>query len=126
MTIDVDIKEALDGISALTMLTTTRVYPDVAGQNTPLPLVIYRFQIFEPLMTMLGPTGSGRSSVIFDCWATTKTQSDAVAREVVEAIENSAVLFGKAWREPVTGEDYEPAADQYVTPVQYSFWHEIT
>jgi len=112
-----------DIVAALASVASGRVYPDAAPQDAVLPFVVYRRVSKEPLNTLYEATGYVRSSFVFDCWATTKAAAITTAAAVVTAIEAAAAL-NMAFEEPVTGEDYEPAVDQFVEPVQFGFWHQ--
>lgn len=116
MSIQGDIVTALAGIAG------DRVYPDAAPQDASMPFVIYRRVVKDPLMTLAGYAGSTRSSYLFESWATTKAESDAVSAAVVAAIE-AAVAITTKYREPVSAEEYEPQVDSFMEPVQFSFWH---
>ncbi len=121
MSIHADIKIALDGVAAVTAAGETRVYPDAAPQDAPLPFVIMRQTLNDPQMTLMGYSGITHSVYVFECWAKTKAVALSLAADVVVAIEASAIVM--KFREPSSGEDYEPLSDQLVEPVQYSFWH---
>jgi hypothetical protein len=116
MTIQTDI------ITALASVASGKVYPEAAPEDVAVPLVIYRRIAHEPLMTLQGYSGSTRSSFVFECWATTKQGALTLAASVITAIDAASPLTTK-YRENVSGEDYESQYDQFVEPVQYSFWH---
>lgn len=112
-----------DVVIALAGVASGRVYPDVAPQDYTLPLVVYQRVSAEPLMTLAGYAGTTRSVFRFDCWGATKAEALTMAEAVVAALESASGL-PIATREPASGEDVEPALEQFVEPVQFSFWHE--
>lgn len=116
MSLQSDIKTALAGIAS------NRVYPEAAPDNSTLPLVVYRKSGAEPLMTLSGYAGMTRFTVIFDCWARTYAEAITLAEQVRTALEAAASLK-PMYREPADADDYEPAVDQFVESVAYSFWH---
>lgn len=112
-----------DVVTALAGVASGRVYPDQAPQDYDLPLVVYQRISVEPLMVLSGYAGMTRSVFRFDCWGATKAQAISTAESVVAALESASGLpIGT--REPASGEDVEPALEQFVEPVQFSFWHE--
>ncbi len=116
MSIETSIIEALAGIAS------NHVYPDAAPQDTPLPLVTYKTIDREPLNTLQGYAGITRSIIRFDCWAKTKAEALSLAASVVAAIHAYAGIQNK-YQESPGASDYEPAVDQFVEPVQFTFWH---
>lgn len=116
MSIQSDIKTVLASVAG------GRVYPEAAPDNAALPLVVYRKVSSEPLMTLQGYAGTTRFVFVFDCWARTYLEAMSIADSVRTAIEAAAALKPLT-REPADPDDYEPAVDQFVEPVLYSFWH---
>lgn len=112
-----------DVVLALAGVASGRVYPDVAPQDYSLPLVIYSRVSEEPLLTLAGYGGMTKSTFRFDCWGMTKQDALTTAEAVVAALESASGL-PIAVREPASGEDVEPALEQFTEPVQFSFWHE--
>jgi hypothetical protein len=116
MSIQSDIKTALAGIAG------NRVYPEAAPENATLPLVVYRKTGAEPLMTLQGYAGMTRFSFVFECWARTYAEAITLADQVRTAIEAAAALKPQ-YRDFADPDDYEPAVDQFLESVAYSFWH---
>jgi hypothetical protein len=110
-----------DIVTALSSVAGGRVYPQVAPQNAPLPLVVYRIANKSPLGTLNGTTGDIQSAVVFECWAESYSEALSTADAVVSAIDGAATLT--SYRDSSAGEDYEPAIDAFVEPVYYGFWH---
>lgn len=120
MSIQSDIITALIGGSP--QVADGRVYPQAAPQNAALPLVVYRRVNSEPLMTLLGYAGTTKHIFVFECWASTYAAALSLADSVRGAIESAAALQ-PCYREQGDPDDYEPAVDQFVEPVLFSFWH---
>jgi hypothetical protein len=113
-----------DIVTALSAVASGKVYPEVAPQDAVVPLVIYRRVLYEPLTLIHSPVPVGaRSSFVFECWAATKAGALTLAASVRSAIEATASFTDDCYLEPVSGEDYESVTDEFVEPVQYSFWH---
>lgn len=114
MSIQADIQAALAGL-------TWKTWPDAAPQGAPIPLTIFRRTDVEPLMTVSGLyMGLSKSTFIFECWAKSKKQTLDMVDEVVTTIEASGLT---CFREPASGEDYEPTTDEVMSPATFSFWH---
>jgi hypothetical protein len=116
MTIHADVFTALAGVAS------GQVFPDFAPQGTSGKYVIVRRIANEPLYTLTGYAGASRSSFVFECNADSKAEALDLADDVIAAIDAAAGLTNK-YREPVSGEDFEPETMQLMEPVQYSFWH---
>lgn len=113
-----------DIIAALNLVAGGSVYSDVAPDGVPLPLVVFRRILYEPLILVHSPIPvAARSSYVFECWAASKSGAITLATSVKTAIEATTSFTDDCYLEPVSGEDYESVTDQYVEPVQYSFWH---
>lgn len=113
-----------DIVTALSAVASGNVYPEMAPEDAVVPLVIYRRILLEPLILIHSPVpATNRSSFVFECWASTKAGALTLAGQVRTAIEASTSFTDDCYLEPVSGEDYESLTDQFVEPVQYSFWH---
>ena len=111
-----------DITTALAAVASGAVYPDAAPQDAEYPFVVYRRTGFEPIMTLAGPATNGRSTFVFEAYATTLAGALTLAASVVAAI---AAAFPGAYREPADGEQYEPVVDAFMEPAVYSFWHTV-
>lgn len=118
-----------DIITALAGVADDKVYP--AGEvpdDTEPPFVAYRRTLLEPVMTLQGYAGVSKSTFIFECWGqktdsvSAKQASLTLADEVIAAIDADTTIRTK-YREPVSGEEYEPDVLELMEPVQYSFFH---
>lgn len=123
MTIASDIVTALDGV-ALDTYSNAKVFPQAAPEDVDLPLVIFKRLKYEPENTTQGYAGIARSTFVFECWGKTQDAADDLAEAVNAAITADSTLQAQAAvMVDAEGEDYEPATDEYVTPVYWSFWH---
>lgn len=106
-----------DLITALAAVAGGHVYPQAAPQDADFPFVIYKEIASEPLMTFAGYAGSTKTTVVLDCFATTKAAALALSGAVQTALDASG------FREPQPASDYEAQADVFMESVAYSFWH---
>lgn len=118
-----------DIITATETVASGRVYPvGEVPEDAPLPLVTYRRSLHEPVMTLGGYEGTTHSVFVFECWgektdsASAKQSALTLATALIAAIEAAVPIVNK-YREPVQGEDFEPATLEVMEPVQYSMWH---
>ena len=123
MSIQADIKTALDAAAVTAIVGSAGVFTDAAPQDKELPLIVWKRMKFEQVMTLVGPASTANSIYLFECWASTKAAAMALASAVSAAIEAAASLTNK-YRLPYEGEEYEPTSDQFCEPIQYSFWHD--
>ena len=109
-----------DLITALAAVAGGRVFPAVAPEGTVYPLVNYRVQNKEPIVTIDGVVHATDYQVVFECWAKTYAQALATADAVRAAIYASGLDYSVA---PEPGEDYEAQTDAYMEPVHFTFLH---
>lgn len=111
-----------DLLTVLANIANGRVFPEFAPQDVASPFVVIRRTLHEPLMALMGYAGITKSVFVFECYADNKATALTVASEVIDAIDASALIRDK-FREPVSGEDFEPETMSMMEPVQYSIWH---
>lgn len=111
-----------DIVTALASIASGKVYPQAAPHNTAAPFVVYRKVYSDPVMTLAGYEGTTHSGFVFECWDDTYAGAISLADSVRTAIEAAAALK-PSYREPADPDEFEPAVDLYVEPVQFSFWH---
>lgn len=100
-------------------LVGTRVYPHKPPQGATLPAVGY-LRIGGPRDTSLnGASGSARTRIRFDCWATTSDGADAVMRAVRDAMDAYTGAFAAI--NPV--EFHEEESDAYRVTIDYYIHH---
>lgn len=121
MSIQDDIITALAGV-ALDELGNPKVFANAADEDIEPDLVIVRRIGYDREMTLLGPSGVAKSTYAFEGWSKTKDGAAALAQSVRAALDANTSLM--AYPEPDPEEEYEPAPDEYVEPVYYSFWHD--
>ena len=120
MSIQSDIITALS-IGSPTISAGTRVYPQFAPQDATLPFVVYRRLSQEPIGTIHNATPiATRSIFVFECYAATYNAALTLAAEVRSSIQSSSL---EAYPSTASGEEYAPAVDEFMEPVQYEFWH---
>jgi hypothetical protein len=119
VSIQSDIVAALNG-SPITS-AGSRVYPQAAPQDASLPFVVYRRLSQEPIGTIHNAAPIATKSVfVFECYATSYQGALTLADEVRASIQASSV---EAYPSPSSGEEYAPAVDEFMEPVQYEIWH---
>lgn len=100
------------------------VYPEFLPEEADVAdYVIVRRVSLEPVNTLQGYGGITKSTMIMECWARDgKAAALAIADAVYAAIDASTALPIKI-REPISGEQFEPAVMEVMEPVQYGIWH---
>ena len=112
-----------DIISALSAVASGRVYPQAAPQDAAMPFVIYRRLSQEPLTTIHSASVvATRSTFVFECYAETYAEALSTA-ETVRAAFLAASPTLDVYAVPSSGEEYAPAIDAYMEPVELGFWH---
>lgn len=120
MSIQSDIVSALS-IGSPTISAGSRVHPQAVPQDADLPFVVYRRLSQEPVGTIHNAAPVATKSVfVFECYAATYLEALSLADEVRSAITSSAL---EAYPIPTSGEEYAPAVDEFMEPVQYEIWH---
>ena len=120
MSIQSDIVTALS-IGSPSISAESRVYPQAAPQDADLPFVVYRRLSQEPIGTIHSAAPAATRSVfVFECYAKTYAAALTLADQVRSAITSSAL---EAYPSASSGEEYIPAVDEFMEPVQYEFWH---
>lgn len=120
MSIQSDIVAALS-VGSPTISAESRVYPQFAPQDADLPFVVYRRLSQEPLGTIHNSAPIATKSIfVFECYAATYRGALTLADEVRSAILSASL---EAYPSASGGEDYAPAVDVFMEPVQYEFWH---
>lgn len=109
-----------DLVTALAGVAGGRVFPGVAEEKTPYPLVNYRILNKAPITTIDGKVHAIDYQVVFECWADSNDSALATAESVRAAVRASTLNYTPI-EEP--GQDYEPQADSYMEPVYYEFMH---
>lgn len=112
-----------DIISALSAVASGRVYPQAAPQDAAMPFVIYRRVSQEPITTIHDSSvRATRSQFVFECYAETFAAALDLA-DTVRAAFLAASPTLDVFPVPSSGEEYAPAIDAYMEPVELGFWH---
>lgn len=112
-----------DIISALSSVSGGRVYPQFAPEDAAMPFVIYRRLSQEPFGTIHdGVIHATRSVFVFECYAETFAAALSTADMVRTALTSSSPAL-ECYPVTTSGEEFAPAVDAYMEPVQFEFWH---
>ena len=74
MTVGKAIFYLLDNSTDLTAIVGTRIYPEVAQQDAPLPYVVYNISNNEPSDTKREPSKMDTANIEVNCYSTSYTQ----------------------------------------------------
>ena len=74
MTVGKAIFNLLDNSTDLTAIVGTRIYPEVAQQDAPLPYVVYNISNNEPSDTKREPSKMDTANIEVNCYSTSYTQ----------------------------------------------------
>lgn len=107
-------------ITALAGVAGGRVYPQMAPENTPYPLVNYRILNREPIASIDGTVIATDYLVVFECWAASYASAMSTSDAVRVAIRASGLVFVDT-SEPAA--EYDAAADSFMEPVYFQFIH---
>jgi hypothetical protein len=110
-----------DLVAALGAVAGGRVYPQVAPEEEPYPLVNYRIVGAEPIATIDGALHATKYQVVFECWAKNFQGALDTADAVRTAIQASSLMF---YHVDAPGEEYDLPADSYMKPVYFGFLHQ--
>ncbi len=105
-------------ITALAGVAGGRVYPQMAPENTPYPLVNYRVLNREPIVTIHGTVLAVDYQVVFECWGATYASAMSTSDAVRAAIRASGLRFADI-SEPAA--EYDATADSFMEPVYFEF-----
>lgn len=84
----------LAGTAGITNLTSTRIYPGIASQNTVLPYITYSRISGLRVQIMGSISGMGHPRMQISCWAATYTGVKALAEQVRLALDSSSGAWG--------------------------------
>lgn len=112
-----------DIVSALSSIATGKVYPQFAPESVDFPFVIYRRLTKEPFGTIHdGVVHATRSVFVFECYAKNYSEALSTADLVRAALTSSSPAL-ECYEVTTSGEEFSPAVDAYMEPVQFEFWH---
>ena len=121
MSVGGDIKTTLDAYGALSALVSARNYGNVLPQNPTWPNTVFARISTTPTITLGGRNAKTNYRYQVDCRATTKAGAQAVADQVIAALE-AATLFtvvlldDRDW-------PYDPDVETHRIVLQFSIWH---
>jgi hypothetical protein len=87
MTVGKAIFYLLDNSTDLTAIVGTRIYPEVAQQDAPLPYVVYNISNNEPSDTKFEPSKLDTANIEVNCYSTSYTQVIDMAVAVRAALD---------------------------------------
>lgn len=76
----------------VTSIASTRVYPDVAPQDSALPAIVFERTGTEYLNTIHGTTAATRATLEVWCMAEGRTAAEGLADAVIQAIAGTAFI----------------------------------
>lgn len=88
MSAETELRAGLVAHGPLVALVGQRIYPDAIPEDKPLPAVVYVRSGTERIRSTSGRNFGEWVDVSIQCWAETRTQADAVADEVIAAVES--------------------------------------
>lgn len=108
-----------------------RVYPwGEVPEDAPYPLIVYRRTLNNPIMTLLGYSGTTISEFVFECWgaetesAEAKANALTAAQELTDAIEAAKTgTLSSQWRTQISGEDFDDQTLKLMEPCGFGFSH---
>jgi hypothetical protein len=83
----------LSGFAGLTALVGTRIYPDVIPEQASLPAIAFTRSQTEPVSTIHGSVFAEFVAVQIQAWSATRTEAEAVADAVVDALAANAEIY---------------------------------
>lgn len=126
----------LGGITAVTDLVGTRVYPSVAPADAALPFIVYSIISSEHARHLGGASGFVRRRVQFDCYDATPDGVETVFQVISDALEAKTGDIGSEDLS-VLSSGIESERDDYTAPtdgteqskfrrsVDFLIWHRL-
>ncbi len=116
MTISADMVGALK-------LAGLRANADYMPEGGVEPFVVVVRTGYEPVMTLVGQEGDVRSTFVLLCKGKSKADAATLAAAASAAI-YSATNITRKYREPVSGDEFDPELMENTEIVQFSIWHQ--
>ncbi len=102
--------------AALTAAVASRVYPDIAAEGAPLPLIVYERRSSEPVTTIHdGAPVASKVSISASCWAKTRLAAEQLGDEMqlaVHQVASSVNRFGH----------YDQDTAAYAAVIDFEVW----
>lgn len=112
-----------DIVSALSGIASGNLYPQFVPEKIDFPFVVYRRLSKEPFGTIHdGVVHATRSVFVFECYSRDMDEAISIAALVRTALTSSSPTL-ECYEVTTSGEDFEPAVDAFMEPVQFEFWH---
>ena len=109
--------------TAVTALTSTRLYPIFLPQNTTYPAQTYQRISTMPVNTISGYSYLENARIQIDSWATSYSAVKTLARETLKAMDSSTSYEAVLEMEM---DSYEPEVELYRVMQDYSCWQATT
>lgn len=87
MSAETELYAALSGLAGLTVLVSSRIYPDAIPENSALPAVVYVRAGTNPTYTIGGQLACEEAKLAITAWAETREQAEAVADQMRIAVD---------------------------------------
>lgn len=94
MSIETSLRDALVANAAVLALISTRIYPQMRAENSPLPAIVYRTVSEDPQRSLRSTAALSRSTIEYECIATTVAGAKALAEAVRQAIADTTGTLG--------------------------------
>lgn len=127
------VRTYLQTVSAITDVTSTRMYPDVLPQNATLPAIVFSVVSGLSVTHFTGSAELSQTRLQIDCIATTRITANSLGELVRKNLEHYTGAGGSEYIKVALAEspryDYDPprdASDQgrYTHSRDYMIWHE--
>jgi len=101
---------------AVAELVAQRVYPDVAPQGEPLPLIVFDRSSSQPTYTIDGGLAAMAANISIACWASDRMDADQLAQVAADALQ-TAGCYSQDRRA-----GYDPETEAYATIIDCIVW----
>ena len=96
MSAEVEFFSAISSAATVTALVGARIYPDVAQQESVLPLIVFERTATEPVTTIHdGFPVAAKVTLSMSVWATTRLVAEEIADATVLALRQHAIVVNR-------------------------------
>ena len=114
MTVEADLFSLLQALC-------TRVYPDVAPVDTPMPYVTYQGIGGQSIKPLARELPAQRNTVVqINVWAQTRMECNALMRQIEDALRLATVFSAQPQAEPIC--EYDNDMQRYGAMQDFSIW----
>lgn len=106
----------LSGISGLTSLVSTRIYPDIAPPDASMPYVVYQYVSADHVRNMTSASDFASRRVQFDVYGASALSVDNVFQQLRTALESKRGNIGSE-NLAVLSSGIESERDDYIDPI---------